>query len=193
VVDTGTTVRVSGHIQGGQPVARLWLFATPYRKDRVVIANGPVDGDRELSADFRVVRRTQLLAQFRGDPTYEPSYGRVLVKARAIVRNRLGGGYATRHGYRLYVPSAEPPLYGHLLPERRDACLYYRAQRYYLGAWHTVETSGCVRTDADGRTVRVLQGNHVVGKPYRVRVEWHGNKAWLARSGEWLKLMFRRR
>jgi hypothetical protein len=193
VVNAGRTVTVTGRLASEEPASgHLRIYARPYGKDQVLVADG-FDNGSGLSGSFRVTRRTSFVVRFLGAKQYEPSQAGLVVKARAVVRNRLGGGYATRNGYRLYVPSADPPLHGHLLPERKDACLYYRAQRYYLGAWHTVETSGCVRTDADGRTVRVLQGNHVVGKPYRVRVEWHGNKAWLPRKGEWLKLMFRPR
>jgi hypothetical protein len=131
--------------------------------------------------------------RFLGAKQYEPSQAGLVVKARAVVRNRLGGGYATRNGYRLYVPSADPPLYGHLRPERKDACLYYRVQRYYRSGWEDVLNPLCVRTDADGRTVRILEGHHVLDRPYRVRVEWRGSKVWLKDFGAWQKLKFHRR
>ena len=193
VVRAGRTVTLTGRISGGPPGALMYLVATPYRRDRQLIKSGPAGPEGTISGDYTVTRRTVFRAAFRGDQTYEPSYDLVLVKARAHVTNRLGGGYATRNGYRLYVPDAEPPLFGHLRPERRDACLYYKAQRRYLGAWHTVETSRCVRTDRNGRTVRVLEGNHVLDTPYRVRVEWRGSTAWLRDDGPWLKLKFHRR
>jgi hypothetical protein len=41
--------------------------------------------------------------------------------------------------------------------------------------------------------VRVLEGNHVLDTPYRVRVEWHGSTAWLPANAPWLKLKFHRR
>jgi hypothetical protein len=193
VVRTGRTVTLTGRISGGPPGAVMYLVATPYKRDRELIKAAPSGSDGTLSGSYTVTRRTMFRAAFRGNQTYEPSYDLVLVKARADVTNRLGGGYATRNGYRLYGAHAEPPLYGHLRPERRDACLYYKAQRRYLGEWHTVEASGCVRTDGDGRTVRVLEGSHVLDTPYRVRVEWHGSIAWLRDNGPWLKLMFRSR
>jgi hypothetical protein len=195
VVPTGRVVRLTGHLRSTQTTNRkLTIFATPYKGDRKVVAEGSVDASGDLDATYRVIRRTTFAVRFTGDKVYRPQRQGWLVSARAIVRDRLGGGYATRHGYRLFRPSADPRLYGHLLPERRGACVYYRAQRHYFGAWHTTEMSGCIRTDPSGRTVRALccAGDHVVGQPYRVRVEWHGNKAWLRKSGSWLKLMFKR-
>jgi hypothetical protein len=193
IVRTGRTVTITGHLANASPGAAMYLFATPYKRHRELIKSGPVAPDGTLSVQYTLTRRTKFRAAFRGDETHEPSFDRVLVRARAHVTDRLGGGYATRKGYRLYGSNTEPPLYGHLRPERRDACLYYKAQRRYLGEWHTVETSGCVRTDRDGRTVRVLEGNHVLDTPYRVRVEWHGSTAWLRDNAPWLKLKFRRR
>jgi hypothetical protein len=193
VVRTGRSVTLTGHLSGGAPGATMWLVATPYKRESELIRTGPVAPDGTFSGQYTVTRRTLLRAAFRGDKTHEPSFDRLLVKARAHVTDRLGGGYTTKNGFRMYGANAEPPLYGHLRPERRDACLYYKAQRHYLGEWHTVETSGCVRTDGDGRTVRVLEGNHVLDTPYRVRVEWHGSTAWLPANAPWLKLKFHRR
>lgn len=193
VVRTGRAITLTGRLSGGAPGAVMYLVAAPYHRDPEVIRTGPVGVDNTLSAQYTVTRRTVFRATFRGDRTHEPSFDPVLVKARGLVTDRLGGGYATRHGFRLYGAGSEPPLYGHLRPERRDACLYYTAQRRYLGEWHTIETSGCVRTDADGRTVRVLEGKHVLDTPYRVRVEWRGNFVWLRDNAPWLKLKFHRR
>jgi hypothetical protein len=191
VVNAGRTVTVTGRLVSEQPAAgHLRIYARPYGKDQVLI--GDLSSGRDLSADFKVTRRTSFVVRFLGAKQYEPSQAGLVVKARAVVRNRLGGGYATRNGYRLYVPSADPPLYGHIFPERKGVCLYYRVQRYRDG-WRDVLNPLCVRTDADGRTLRVLQGDHVADRPYRVRVEWRGSKTWLKDYGAWQKLKFHRR
>jgi hypothetical protein len=192
VVTTGHKVHLTAHLGSNTTDRTLTIYAKPYHRDRRQVARGEVDpttGDLEVTVT--VNRRTTFIAEFDGDPTYAPATARRVVMARAGLDEVLRGGYGSSGGYRLYHPSHNPSLYAVIIPEHKDACLYFRAQRHYSGAWHTTAVSHCVRTDGRGAAVGVLTGDHVVGQPYRLRAEFHGNHAWLARHGRWLKIRFR--
>jgi hypothetical protein len=171
---------------------KLTIFATPYRRSRRQVASGDVDTSGTLTATYTVIRRTTFSVHFGGDSTYAPATATRVVRVHAILREHLQGGYATSGGFRLYHPGANPAVFVQLLPRQRGMCLHFRAQHYYSHSWHNSTVSPCLRTNADGQLIGVLTGNHVVGEPYRVRAEWRGNRALLARYGAWLKLKFRR-
>jgi hypothetical protein len=191
IVTTGQAVSVTAHVAApaGAPIA---IYAHPYQQSQVKVTEGSVDGNGQLRGTYKVVRRTTFSARFAGDSTYEPATATRLVKARGVVRESLRGGYGSAHGYRLFHSGAEPLLVGRLLPAAKNACLYFRAQHYYRGGWHTSTVSGCIRTDAEGYAAGALTGDHAVGEPYRIRSEWRGNRALLARNGAWLRLKFQR-
>jgi hypothetical protein len=71
-------------------------------------------------------------------------------------------------------------------------CLYFRAQRFYAKAWHTVALSRCYRTDPAGEQAAALYPEHILGQPYRLRAEWHGNRVALPNVGRWVFLKFTR-
>jgi hypothetical protein len=79
-----------------------------------------------------------------------------------------------------------------LLPSLRHVCVYFRAQHYRHGHWHTSALSTCLHTNRYGEIAGRLGGRHVVGEPYRLRAEWRGNRTALAANGRWLKVKFHR-
>jgi hypothetical protein len=109
-----------------------------------------------------------------------------------VLDEQLKGGYRTAAGYRLYHESSNPSLAVHVLPERANMCIRFRAQHRDHGDWVRSAVSGCVGTDSTGRVIGVLTGHHLVGHPYRLRAEWQGNTAIAARNGAWLRLEFRK-
>jgi hypothetical protein len=191
VVSAGRLARVTAHLGTTDTNRRVRIYAHPYDRDRTRIAAGDVDATSgNLSATYRMARRTRFAVRFGGDAKYRPASTHVVVLARAVVHEHLRGGYATSGSYRLYHVSANPVLAAHLLPEMDGVCLRFRAERYFNGGWHLVAV-GCVRTDPDGRAIGVLDGDHHLNSPYRVRARWPGSFAVLAKSGTWQKLKFR--
>jgi hypothetical protein len=191
VVSAGRLARVTAHLGKTDTNRRVRIYAHPYDRDRTRIAAGNVDATSgNLSATYTMARRTRFAVRFGGDAKYRPASTYVVVLARAVMHEHLRGGYATSGSYRLYHESANPVLAAHLLPELDGVCLRFRAERYFNGGWHLVAV-GCVRTDSDGRAIGVLDGDHHLNSPYRVRARWPGSFALLAKSGTWQKLKFR--
>jgi hypothetical protein len=191
VVSAGRLARVTAHLGKTDTNRRVRIYAHPYDRDRTRIAAGNVDATSgNLSATYTMARRTRFAVRFGGDAKYRPASTYVVVLARAVMHEHLRGGYATSGSYRLYHESANPVLAAHLLPELDGVCLRFRAERYFDGGWHLVAV-GCVRTDSDGRAIGVLDGDHHLNSPYRVRARWPGSFALLAKSGTWQKLKFR--
>jgi hypothetical protein len=194
VVPSGHSVDLTVHLASPTDDRHVTLDAKPYHRDRAQVAAGEVDaGTGELTAAYTVDRRTRFFAHFAGDDRYEPASDKLLIRARAVLVERLRGGYADKDGYRLYHPDRDPALAVRLLPSRR-ACVYFRAQRKDNGRWRNAAVSDCVHTTSDGLARGVFKGygHHVVGPPYRLRAETHRTKVALAGRGPWLRLKFHR-
>jgi hypothetical protein len=190
LVRTGATVTLTAHLGSDTTDRTLSIYAKPYGQDRRLVERGEVDASGDLRASADVDRRTRFIARFDGDEAYAPATQREVVKVIARVGDQLAGYYGTANGYRLYHVGEDPLVTAHLRPELGDVCLYFRAQRRYLGAWHTTALSPCSRTGAGGRTSNELMDG-VIDKPYRVRAEWRGSRAAAADNGPWRKLRIR--
>jgi hypothetical protein len=196
-VGWGRTVTLTARLVGsdGSPVSTqgdVTVSATPQNRSRTVVGTpGPPDASGTVVVTYTMRRHTTFTASYAGDDTYDPaSAAPVTVHAKGILTARLRGGYATRDGVRLYHRSAAPHLVADLVPAKDGTCLYFRAQRRYGGAWHTVSTSGCVRTDSTGEAIGVLQPPHVLDRRYRVRAQWGGTSAVLGAHSAWQQLEF---
>jgi hypothetical protein len=191
VISAGRVARITAHLGTTDTNRRVTIYALPYKRDRSQIRSGDVDATSgNLSVTYTMSRRTRFTVKFAGDQKYRPASTYVVVLARAVVHERLRGGYATVNGYRLFHVSANPVLAVHMLPELDGVCLQFLAQRYLNGAWHRVAL-GCVRTDAEGRAIGALTGHHHLDIPYRVRARWRGTVAVLGNAGAWERLKFR--
>lgn len=191
VANAGRQVRITAHLGSPTNSRQLTIRARPYKREPTVIASDAVDPTSgDLSTTYTMQRRTRFSAHFKGDQKYRPRTVGIVVRARAVIREHLRGGYDTDGAYRLYHAAANPTLAVHMLPELDGVCLQFLAQRYFNGAWHRVAI-GCVRTDPDGRAIGVLTGDHHLNSPYRVRARWRGTVALLAKSGDWKRLKFR--
>jgi hypothetical protein len=194
-VDVGSTVRVVAHVGSATTNRALTLYATPYGGSREEFDSGPVDANGDRTATRVIHRRTTLTAVFSGDDAYAPARASVVSQPRAVLTEKLRGGYATRDGYRLYHRSDTVNVFARLQPERKGACLIMRAQRHYGGAWHKAAVSDCrddpVRTNSAGEVIAQLRPPHTLREHYRLRAEWRGNKAVAGRNGAWLHLEFR--
>jgi hypothetical protein len=192
-VPSGHRVRLTAHLALGPTNRHVTIYARPYHGSRTQVASGDVDATSgDLRASYLVTRRTTFTVHFGGDSRYDPATATRVVRARAVLIERLRGGYATAGSYRLYHRSDNPRLFVQLRPPLDHACLYFRAQHYYRQRWHTSALSSCVHTNAYGEAVGVLTGQHAAGEPYRLRAEWRGSRVALASNGSWLKVEFRR-
>jgi len=187
-----SSVQVTAHLGAATTNREVTIYAKPYQRSRVQIDRGPVDADGDRTTDRTVRRRTTFSAVFAGDSAYEPATVRMRLKVRAVLDQELRGGFRTVGDTRLYHQDDNPAVAVHMLPERKGACLHFRAQHKEHGEWVRSAVSACVHTDSTGRAIGVLTGDHIVGHPYRLRAEWNGTKAVAKRTGRWLHLEFRR-
>ena len=192
VVVTGHSEKVTAHVPSGPTNRSVTIYARPYGRDLREVDSGAVDVNGNRSVLVILHRRTTFSVHINGDAAYAPTTVRRVARVRAVLHERLQGGYGHAGGFRLYHPGSNPSVFVQMLPRQRGMCLHFRAQHYYSGSWHNSTVSPCERTNADGQLIGVLTGNHVVGEPYRVRAEWRGNTALLARHGTWLRLKFHR-
>lgn len=183
---------VSAHLGTTYNGRTLAIYATPYRGKRTLLRATAVNSRGYLFASFIVSRRTTFTVVFPGDYRYAAASASRTVGVRARIAEQLENYYATSHGYRLYHKAQNPVTAVQLFPIQWGVCLYFRAQRYFAGGWHTVALSSCYRTDPAGQQAAALYPEHVVGSPYRVRAEWHGNTVALANVGPWVHLKFTR-
>lgn len=191
IVSAGSLAHVTAHLGTTDTNRTVTIYARPYQRDQTKIASGAVDPTTgNLAASYTMARRTRFIVRFAGDLKYRPATASVVVLARAVVREHLRGGFGTSGAYRLFHVTSNPVLAVHLIPELDGVCLVFRAERYYGGAWH-LDAVGCVRTDAYGRAIGVLTGDHHLYSPYRVRARWAGTFALLGSSGAWQRLKFR--
>lgn len=184
-------VHVTAHLGAPTTNRDVTLYLRPYRGSRQQFDQGPVDANGDRTAAHVVHRRTTFVAVFAGDSTYAPASAATTISVRPVLDEQLKGWYRSSGGTRLYRRNHNPSLAVHMLPERRGACLYFRAQHRHHGHWVKSAVSSCVRTDATGRAIGVLTGNHIVGVRYRLRTEWHGTTALRKTKGAWLYLEFR--
>jgi len=193
--DVGSTVHVVGHLGSMTTNRNLTLYATPYGGSRQQFDSGPVDAGGDRAADRAVHRRTTFTAAFAGDTAYAPATARVTLRVRAVIDEKLRGGYATRRGYRLYRAHDTVNVFIHLTPEHKGTCLIMQAQRRSSGSWHNAVESKCdsqaVRTDGHGEVIAQLTPPHRVGVPYRLRAVFRGTSAVDGRKGAWMHLKFR--
>ena len=193
VVRSGHRVHLTAHLDPATTVRQVTVHAKPYHQDRVTVGTGDTDATTgEFSTRHTVDRRTRFVVTFAGDDRYDPAVDRLVVRARAALDERLRGGYGEAHGFRLYHPSSNPSVTVHLHPVHDRACVFFRAQRRDDGRWHNTAVSDCVHTDADGLARGILTGDHIVGRPYRLRAETHRTTMALAGRGQWLKIRFHR-
>ena len=192
-VRSGTVAQLRAHmeVRPDRTNRTVSIYAKPYRLDRRLVERGDVDAGGDLDTTFKVERRTRFVVRYDGDGTYAPAKDVVVVRARALIRNHLRGGYDRMKGFRIYHVGADATVVAHMRPEFKGACLRFRDEHFYLGRWHKSAVSDCIRTGSGGRAVAHLGGAIAVDDPYRVRAEWRGGKIAAAGHGRWLKLRFR--
>jgi hypothetical protein len=188
-VSTGATVNLTARVASddqGSPT----LWAQPYQQGRTQLGT-TATGSGTYTTSFVVHRRTTFTWEVPGDSHYDPGTASITVRARGYVAERLSGGYRSRSGIRIYHAGAAPLLAATLTPHLKGACLFFRAQRKSGSGWQNVAVSSCLHTDGNGVASGRLSGRHRVNDLYRVRAEWHGNRAADRRNGSWLELEFR--
>jgi hypothetical protein len=189
--DVESTVHVVAHLGSATTNRDVTIAATPYRRSRQEFDSGPVDANGDRTAGRVVHRRTTFTVSFAGDSVYAPATAHTTVRVRGVLDEQLKGWVRSSGGAKIYHHKDNPTLAVHMLPERKDSCLYFRAQHRSHGKWVRSAVSTCVPTDSTGRAIGVLTGDHIVRVPYRLRAEWHGNSAVAGRHGHWLRLEFR--
>ena len=185
------TVTVTAQLRSMTTNRELTLYFRPYQGSKQQFDQGPVDANGNRTADHVVHRRTTFIAVFTGDSAYAPATAATTVAVSPVLDEQLKGWYRSSGDTKIYRRSHNPSLAVHMLPEHKGDCLHFRAQHRSHGEWVRSAVSTCVRTDATGRAIGVLTGDHIVGVRYRLRAEWNGTTALRHDNGRWLYLEFR--
>lgn len=179
----GAVARIEVRLASPSQNRRVRLYATPYGRDRELVASGEVDEDGYLDARLTVARNTVLEARFGGDADHEGATVAHPVRVVSRVRSWLEG-YQRRSGrYAVYRKDVSAkvvaqPLRGH----PRDFVCFdaYRDDGSGWKYWYT----DCGHLDATGRCSARLR-RALVGDRIRVRAEWEGNSAFATSVGPW--------
>jgi hypothetical protein len=192
--DNGDTARVTVHLDpftvGQQVRVRATVSGRTYE-----VGTGPVDEAGEFSVATPVSRTTTFSAVLLGadgQPT-GAAPAAVAVSVRASVSTIMVGGYASRHGYRLYHAGRRALTKTTFAPHRGGVCVRLRLQgRVSTGTWRTFRLSDCLPVNDAGHVWRHVNQHRSVGDRLRVRAEWAGDRVNAARTGDWAFARFTR-
>ncbi|WP_333777731.1 hypothetical protein [Streptomyces sp. IBSBF 3136] len=194
----GATAGVTAHLGATYDGRTVSVWATPAGGKKTLVKTGTVDGKGNLSATYKVTRRTVFTASFAGDYRYAPATATRTTDAYAKVAQTLAGYYtSTKYGtttYRVYHRTAKPQVTATVTPDKSGQCQRFQAQEYSGGAWHTLTTSDCFTLDAHSTAVTRLSLTNAVGHRFRVRSQYvHGrtDTSNLSTWGGWLYLTVR--
>ncbi len=166
------------------------VSVTPAGQAEKVLTSTAVNSTGDLTLAYAMTRNAVFTARFAGD--YQYAAVSVTGKATSATRvtQRQTGYHATSGSYRLYRTNVHPGLIATIAPAHRGSCVYFSAQRFYSGAWHTIATSGCFALNSSSAATAYLSVKPVRGSPYRFRATFKGDAVSTAASGGWQYFKF---
>ena len=193
----GRAVRLTAHLNQFESMlgSALTISATPYHETDRVIASGSIDAAGDLTASFRMRKKTTFVATFAGDAAHQgdASPGRV-VDVRPIAAGTLSGSYATSGKYRLYRFTTACPNSGRgcptftakVIPAHPGARVYGTLQVYVQGTWQTALTFRMRLNETGKATTRfVYADRRIIGVRTRVHFRFAGDADHLAATSNW--------
>jgi hypothetical protein len=194
----GATATVTAHLGTTYNGHSVSIYAQPYGGAKVLLKTGTVNSKGNLTATYKLSRRTTFSASFPGDYRYAPATASKAVTAHVRIGEVIGGYYTSTHVgstlYRVYHHTAEPGVAAAVSPDKTGECMKFTLQQYYSGAWHTIFTVACAKLDSISATSGHLILKNATGKRFRIEAEYlpsasdHGN---LATTSPWLYFTFR--
>ncbi|MFJ8489174.1 hypothetical protein ACIRBZ_12525 [Streptomyces sp. NPDC094038] len=174
--DYGATAKLTAHLGQTDGSRTLALYAQPYDGKKTLVTTGQADANGDLTATYKVTRRTTFTVEFAGDDRQAPATAARTVTARARVTESLTGSYTTTHYgstlYRVYHHTAKAKQTATVAPAKPGQCVRFQIQHYTSGAWHTESTSACraLTSGSTAATSVTLTGS--AGQRFRIRAEY---------------------
>ncbi|MFF7472545.1 hypothetical protein [Streptomyces sp. NPDC008092] len=174
--DYGATAKLTAHLGQTDGSRTLALYAQPYDGKKSLVTTGQVDANGDLTATYKVTRRTTFTAEFAGDDRQAPATAARAVTARARVTESLTGSYTTTHYggtlYRVYHHTAKAKQTATVAPAKPGQCVRFQVQRYASGAWHTESTSACRVLTSGSTAATSVTLTRSAGQRFRIRAEY---------------------
>ena len=189
--DYGQAAHLVAHLGDSGSSRDVALYATVGGVRRPV-ASGPVDTNGDFKAASPVREATTFTAVFAGDDDYSSRVVSTAVKVRARVVSGLRRDYGSLHGYHLYRAGDHPKSVVVVSPEHQGQCVRFRAQHASRGHWRTFNVSDCRPLDSTGWAFKTTYSHTTVGSRLRIRAEWPGDMANLAKNSAWNYARFTR-
>ncbi|TGN79495.1 hypothetical protein E5083_07675 [Streptomyces bauhiniae] len=170
------TATVTAHLGTTYNGRTVSLWATPAGGKKTLVKTGTVDSRGNLRATYKLTRSTTFTASYAGDHRYAPATATRAVSGQVKVAQALSGYYTSAKysgtTYRVYHRKTRPTVTTTVSPNKSGQCVKFQAQRYYSGAWHTLNTSGCFTLGAKSAVSSKLSLSNAVGQKFRVRSEY---------------------
>ncbi|MFJ5018624.1 hypothetical protein [Streptomyces griseoluteus] len=172
----GATATVTARLGTTYDGRTVSLWATPAGGRKTLVKTGTVDSKGNLRITYKLTRNTTFTASYAGDHRYAPATATHAVSGRVKVAQALSGYYTstTYSGttYRVYHRTTRPTVTTTVSPDKSGQCVKFQAQRYYSGAWHTLNTSACFTLGSKSAVSSRLSLSNAVSQRFRVRSEY---------------------
>ena len=198
----GSMLTLTAHVVPSPPAGevRFYRIATGSNV-RSLIGEGAVDGTGNRAISFKPVGSATYVVEWLGDLThplgsYWSEIRPVVVHAR--ITGELRGGYATRHGVRLYHFTSSCPKRGrgcpislfHVAPDKTGKSLTIALREWTNGAWRTRVTERFKLRD--GSRVGIFwiyrdRPSRLIGSLFSVRARFRGDIHHAAATTSWLR------
>ena len=191
---TGGTALVVAHL-GTTRVRTLSIYAQPYPyTSKTRLKTGTVDSKGNISVySGALTRRTNFIATFAGDDTYEPQSAAKAVLVKGVVRSSLSGRnyYGTSGGYKLFHTGKgqlyESPKFSvTVLANNAGACVRIEAQIYSSGAWRDAASLSCGVLGYDSNDSWYFVSTRAPTYKFRLRATFRGGRSNTAATGSWV-------
>lgn len=169
----GATATVTAHLGTTYNSRTVSIYAQPFGGKKTLVKTAAVDSGGNLKATYKLTHNTTFTASFAGDYRYAPATATRTAWDEVKVAETLGSYYTstTYSGttYRVYHHTVQPQVVATVTPNKSGQCVYFQAQEYYSGAWHTLTTSSCFSLAPDSVGVTRLSLTNAVNQKFRVR------------------------
>ncbi|MER7184247.1 hypothetical protein ABT404_33085 [Streptomyces hyaluromycini] len=187
--DYGATAKLTAHLGQTDGSRTVALYAQPYDGKKTLVTTGQADADGDLTATYKVTRRTTFTAEFAGDDRQAPATAARTVTARARVTESLTGSYTTTHYgstlYRVYHHTAKAKQTATVAPAKPGQCARFQIQRYASGTWHTETTSACRALTSQSTAAMSVTLTRSAGQRFRIRAEYVPSSKDTGNLGTW--------
>jgi WD40-like Beta Propeller Repeat len=195
----GSKLTLSGHVVPSPPAGTVSFFRIPAGSTtRSLISSGSVDGNGNIAITITPKASATYELSWSGDldhPLGGWSAPRA-VEVRVRITGGMGGGYATRNGYRLYHFSWACPHRARscplsafrVAPDHAGKRLSVTLQLHRNGAWRT-SVSRSWRLSKTSRLfiIWIYADRRVIGLPARVRATFAGDRDHAGSRTGWLR------